>query len=156
MKTLIVTLIMVFGSLFGSPAWPYDSQMAESYAGLFEEVKGAGAGKALHLMDVSQLLDAIKSGDPVLILDIRTPAETAVIGVTVPATLTIPLSELFSEANLARIPGDRPVVIFCQSGIRAVAAGTALRHIGFDNVYILKGGSKALAAAVNPSAVNEP
>jgi rhodanese-related sulfurtransferase len=28
--------------------------------------------------------------------------------------------------------------------------GTALRHIGFDNVYILKGGFQALAAYYGP------
>ena len=37
-----------------------------------------------------------------------------------------------------------------EPGARAAAVGTALRHIGFDNVYILKGGFQALAAYYGP------
>jgi rhodanese-related sulfurtransferase len=46
----------------------------------------------------------------------------------------IPVSELFTDDNLARIPTDRTVIVICKSGTRATAAGIALRHIGFDNV----------------------
>jgi rhodanese-related sulfurtransferase len=48
------------------------------------------------------------------------------------------------------------VVIVCLSGTRASAAGTALRHIGFENVYILKGGFKALAGYLDPKEANAP
>jgi rhodanese-related sulfurtransferase len=44
----------------------------------------------------------------------------------------------------------------CLSGTRATAAGTALRHIGFDNVYILKGGFKALTGYLGPKEANSP
>lgn len=56
------------------------------------------------------------------------------------------VNELFAEAHLALIPTDMTVVVLCLSGARATAAGTALRHTGFENVYILKGGFKALTS----------
>jgi len=40
--------------------------------------------------------------------------------------------------------------------VRATAAGTALRHIGFENVYILKGGFKALTDYMGPKEANTP
>ena len=87
-------------------------------------------------------------------LDVRTPAESGVYSVTLPGSLAIPINELFKPDNLARIPTDRTVVVFCLSGSRATAAGTALRHIGFENVYILKGGYKALVAYMSPEQAN--
>ncbi len=66
----------------------------------------------------------------------------------------IPIKELFKPDNVARIPTDKTVVVFCLSGTRATAAGTALRHIGFENVHILKGGYKALVAYMSPKQAN--
>jgi rhodanese-related sulfurtransferase len=63
---------------------------------------------------------------------------------------------LFAPASLARIPVDAPVVVICKSGTRATAAGTALRHIGFDNVLSLKGGFKALSDYLDAKTANTP
>jgi len=139
-----------------NPAWSYDAAMAQSYASLFAPVKGAQAGKAMHLMKPDAFVKKIVEKQPLVVLDVRTPAETAVYTSTLPGTLVIPLNELFTETNLARIPTDKAVVVLCKSGTRAAAAGTALRHIGFDNVYVLKGGFKALAGYMGPKEANTP
>ena len=139
-----------------SPAWSYDAGMAESYASLFAPVKGAQAGKAMHLMKPEAFVNKVVEKQPLVVLDVRTPAETAVYTSTLPGTLVIPLNELFKADNLARIPADKTVVVVCKSGTRAAAAGTALRHIGFDNVYVLKGGFKALAGYMGPKEANPP
>jgi rhodanese-related sulfurtransferase len=130
--------------------------LAESYAKLFAPVKGAGAGKALHLIPPDSLLNKVKAKEPLVVLDIRTPAETGVYSATLPGSLVIPVNELFTEARLALIPTDKTVVVLCMSGVRATAAGTALRHIGFENVYILKGGFKALTGYLGPKEANTP
>jgi rhodanese-related sulfurtransferase len=98
----------------------------------------------------------VKAKEPLVALDVRTPAETDVYSVTLPGALLIPINELFTEANLTRIPTDKTVVVICQTGTRATAAGTALRHIGFENVYVLKGGFKALVAYMGPKEANTP
>ena len=154
-RLLTITLLAVAVTIAG-PAWSYDSAMAESYATLFAPVKGAGAGKALHLIPPDVFLNKVKTKEPMVLLDIRTPAETRIYSVTLPGSLVIPVSELFTGANLALIPTDKTVVLLCVSGTRASAAGTALRHIGFENVYILKGGFKALTAYMGPKEANTP
>lgn len=157
MLTRVFTItVLALAVTVAGPAWSYDAAMAESYAQLFAPVKGAGAGKALHLIPPDAFLNRVKAKEPLVALDIRTPAETGVYGVTLPDSLAIPVSELFTEASLSRIPADKTVVVMCLSGTRAAAAGTALRHIGFDNVYILKGGFKALTAYLDPKVAYTP
>jgi rhodanese-related sulfurtransferase len=154
-RLLTITLLAAAVTIAG-PAWSYNAAMAESYATLFAPVKGAGAGKALHLIPPHAFLNKVKAKEPLVALDIRTPAETGVYSVTLPGSLVIPVNELFTEANLAQIPTDKTVVVLCLSGTRASAAGTALRHIGFENVYILKGGFKALTGYLGPKEANTP
>lgn len=153
---VLIILSLVMAATLASPVWSYDAAMAESYAKLFAPVQGAGAGKGLHLIPPDAFLNKVKTKEPLLALDVRTPAETAVYSLTLPGALVIPINELFTKANLARIPTDRTVVVFCLSGARATAAGTALRHIGFENVYVLKGGFKALTAYMGPKEANAP
>jgi rhodanese-related sulfurtransferase len=154
-KTIPLIIAMVF-MVFSAPAWSYDAAMAESYANLFAPVKGAGAGKALHLMKPEAFLNKVKAKEPLVVLDVRTPAEIGVFTSILPGSLTIPVNELFTEDNLGRIPTDKTVVVLCKSGTRATAAGTALRHIGFENVYVLKGGFKALITYMGPKEANTP
>ena len=146
-----LTLLATVGA-----AWAYDEGLAESYAKLFEPVAGAKAGKALHLMGPKVFVDKLKTGAPIVTLDIRTPAEMSVFTSALPDNLTIPISKLFTPENLARIPTDKDVVVLCQSGTRATAAGTALRHVGFDRVFILKGGYKGLSAYLGAKTANTP
>ena len=131
-------------------AWSYDAEMAASYQRLFSGVSGAEAGKALHFMSPEAFVEKLQKGEGPVAVDIRTPAETELLSLSLAGSLTIPTDQVFASENLARIPTDRPVVIVCKSGARAAAVGTALRHIGFDNVYILKGGFQALAAYYGP------
>ena len=153
---ILTTTLLAVAVAFAGPAWSYDTAMAESYAKLFAPVKGAGAGKALHLIKPDALLNKVKAKEPLVVLDIRTPAETGVYSVTLPGSLMIPVDELFTEAKLSLIPTDKTVVVVCMSGTRATAAGTALRHIGFENVYVLKGGFKALTGYLGPVEANTP
>ena len=147
----VVCLVGISGT-----SWSYDEGLAASYAKLFAPVAGAKTGKEVHLMKAEAFVKKIKAGEPITTLDIRTPGETSIFTTALPGGLIIPINELFTPDNLNRIPQDRSVVVLCRSGTRAVAAGTALRHIGFDNVYILKGGFKALNGYLNAKTANTP
>jgi len=145
----LVGLVGVSGT-----AWSYDQALAKSYAQLFEPVAGAKAGKALHLLTPADFVARVNAGEQIVTLDVRTPAEVRVFTSTLPEALAIPVNEVFKSENLARIPTDKPVVVICYSGTRAVVVGIALRHIGFDNVYVLKGGFRALAGYLDPKTAN--
>ena len=116
---LLTSISLAFVVAISGTAWSSDSDMAKSYtellaksyAELFAPVKGAGAGKALHLVKPDAFIEKVKAKEPLVVLDVRTPAETGVYGVTLSGALMIPISELFTPANLARIPTDKTVIV---------------------------------------------
>jgi rhodanese-related sulfurtransferase len=124
--------------------------MAEGYAKIFAPAEGAKVGKELHFINAEGFIKNLQAKKEYLAIDVRTSGEAAMLGMTMPGSMAIPLNELFQEENLKRIPTDKMVIMICKSGARATVAGTALRHIGFDNVYILKGGLQGLSAAYGP------
>ena len=145
-------LLTVFAlSLCMSPfARSYDVELARSYERLFSDVSGAEAGKAMHFLSPEAFINDLHQGKEYVAIDVRTPAEAQLFTLSLPNSLAIPTSEVFIPEQLQRIPVDKPVVIICKSGARATAVGTALRHVGFDNVFILKGGFQGLAGYYGP------
>jgi rhodanese-related sulfurtransferase len=139
---------------FSSMAWSYDEEMAASYAKLFAPAAGMQVGKALHFVKPEAFVGDVLAGKEFVAIDVRTPAEAGLYGLTLPNSLAIPVNRVFEPESLAHIPTDKPVVIVCKSGARATVVGTALRHTGFDNVHILKGGLQALAAYCGPKEAN--
>ena len=152
--TLILSLILLV--FFSSTVVGYDADLAQSYAKFFQPVAGAKMGKALHFVTPEKLVKDLQRGKQIVTLDIRTPNEFGVFGMTLPESMSIPVNNVFQTENLNRIPEDKQVVIICKSGARAIAVGTALRHVGFKNVYILKGGLTALSNYLNAKRANPP
>jgi rhodanese-related sulfurtransferase len=149
-----VVLLAVALVIIASAASAYDETMARSYEQYFEVFEGKATGKALQLMGAAEFVDAVKAGEDVFVLDIRTSAETEIYGITIPGAVSIPMNEVFNPENLARIPDNRKVVVVCRGGIRAAVIATGLRHIGFADVYVLHKGTMALADYLTPSKVN--
>ena len=154
-KKMIRNTLLVLGLMATPVAWSYDSNLAESYARLFSTVSGAGAGKALHLVSPETWTSQLREGEDYEVIDIRTPEETGLFTLSLPNSFAIPADQVFVPENLERIPTDKPVMIVCKSGTRATAIGTSLRHIGFDNVYILAGGFQGLASYYGPKQAYE-
>ena len=154
-KSLYIILAAAL-ALSSTMSWAYNQELAASYQKLFQPVAGAKAGKALHLVKPEVFVEDLKKGKSYVAIDVRTPAEFYIYSMTLPGSLYIPINELFKAETLARLPKDKTIVIVCKSGTRATAAGTALRHIGFNDVYILKGGLKALSAYLDPKVANTP
>ncbi|MCI5133181.1 MAG: rhodanese-like domain-containing protein, partial [Candidatus Electrothrix sp. EH2] len=117
-----------------SVAWSYNAELAASYEKLFAPAEGVKVGEELHFINPDGFIKNLQAGKDYVALDVRTSGETAMLGMTMPGSMAIPVNELFQEENLKRIPTEKMVIIICKSGARATVAGTALRHIGFDNV----------------------
>lgn len=146
-KYVVVPLIAL---LLGGPVMAYDAGLAQTYQHLFASFDEQQTAKALHLMTPEQIMEALKKGESMVMLDVRTEREQSIVGVTQPGALHMPLNKVFTPEGLAQIPTDKKVVVTCQSGARALAVSTALRDIGFDNVYCLKGGLKRLIEYLDP------
>lgn len=147
MKNFI--LLVVLFIITTSTSWAYDQQLAESYASFFKPFSEKATAKSLHMMKTPDFVKAVKAGQ-LFVLDIRTPGETGIYGITIPGSVAIPMDQLFQADNLARLPTNKKIVIICKAGHRATAVSVALRHIGFTNVYSLKLGIQDLAKYISP------
>lgn len=57
--------------------------------------------------------------------------------------LLIPQGEIFDGSAFVKISHDRPVVLYCHSGVRSLNCAQALLHAGYSQVVSLAGGFQA-------------
>ena len=55
-------VLSIIVAVTSSTGWAYDQSLAASYQKLFEPVKGANAGKALHLIKPEMFIEGLKKG----------------------------------------------------------------------------------------------
>jgi tellurite methyltransferase len=88
-------------------------------------------------IDHSEAQRLIESGE-VTVLDVRTPAEYAQLG-HIPNAWLIPVD--LAAAAPAVLPNNRqPVLVYCEHGVRSVAASRLLAEAGIPDVLNLAGG----------------
>jgi rhodanese-related sulfurtransferase len=83
------------------------------------------------------------AGEGATLVDVREPDEYAAGHIS--GAIQIPLGTL--QANLDRIPRDRPAVTYCTMGERSASAASILERNGFAAVRNLVGGIEAWLAA---------
>ena len=143
-------LIGVLAVLFSGQAVAYDETLARTYEQFFASFEEKQVPQALHVLPPEKVVEAIKKGEHIVLLDVRTNQEQSILGLSFPETLRIPMNEVFKPENLAKIPTDKKVIVTCQSGLRCTIIELALRNVGFDNVYEMKGGLMGLMQYLGP------
>jgi rhodanese-related sulfurtransferase len=103
-------------------------------------------GPTLPSITAPELQQQLKGKAKPLVLDVRTPGETAQ-GVIAGARL-IPLDTLAQRAT--ELPKNQPIVCVCRSGRRSATACKQLAALGFSDVTNLSGGMHAWQAARLP------
>lgn len=85
-----------------------------------------------------------------LVLDVREAREFA--GGRLPNAVHIPLSQLKERSGEIAKHASRPVIVYCDRGVRGGAAIAALTRLGFTQVQSLRGGFRAWKDAGLPLA----
>jgi adenylyltransferase/sulfurtransferase len=93
------------------------------------------------------LADELASPAPPVVVDVREPAEVALV--SIPGTLRVPLADFL--AGPPAFDPDADVVVHCQSGPRAERAAAALATSGHRRVRTLTGGVLAWIDEVDPT-----
>lgn len=150
-KVLVLTLVTIFS--LASFASAFDKQLATKFDSMFSQLTPEIIAKRPCEVNSKQIFEMLKAKEDFLILDIRTPQEMAMVGITYKDTLRIPMHELFKEENLKKLPTNKKIVVVCHTGTRAAAATMALQAVGFTNALMLKGGLTELAAETGRSVV---
>lgn len=148
--------ILVVGALFSFVAvgFSYDAELAKRFDAMFSQMTPEALKQRPCQITADQLFEMIKKKEDFVILDVRTPQEQNIVGITWKNTLNIPMHQLFKAENLNKLPKNKKIVVVCHTGDRAAAVTTALRALGFDNAYQFKGGIKELAEKVGRGAVD--
>jgi rhodanese-related sulfurtransferase len=148
--------LLVAGALLGFVVvgFSYDAELAKKLDAMFSQMTPEVLKQKPCQIDANQLFEMIKKKEDFVILDVRTPQEQSITGITWKNTLNIPMHEVFKPENLNKLPKDKKIVVVCHSGDRAAAVVTGLRAIGFNNAYQFKGGIRELADAVGRKVVD--
>ena len=88
-----------------------------------------------------------KKGDPFTLLDIREKWENDLV--TIEGSQFVTMEEVPSK--LSEFEQDKPMVIYCHTGVRSAAAAAYLLNQGFLDVKSMVGGIHAWALQVDPT-----
>ena len=144
MKREKIISVMLLVSLWSINLLAYDTGLVKKFDETFSQYTQANLNNSKMLIDANSIMKMLQKKEDFLLLDIRTPAEMQVLGLRTKNTLEIPLDILFKKENLDKLPKEKPIVIVCYSGGRALQAATSLEMLGFKNVKVLYGGIIAL------------
>src|SRR5262245_52156739 len=89
----------------------------------------------IHEILVKELEKDLLNGKDIFLLDVRNPDEYALFNL---GARLIPLSQL--PQRMEELPQDKPIVIYCHSGVRSLMAVEFLLEQGFKEVKNLIGG----------------
>ena len=111
--------------------------MAQEPTGDFAVVQAAvdqylSSGKA-PVISADALWENLSDGDPdndPFILSVRAP--DAYAKGHIPGAINIPWKEIAKPENLAKLPTDQPIVVYCYTGHTGQAASTVLNVLGYD------------------------
>ena len=136
--------MMLFVSLLTLNLSAYDVNLAQKFNETFSQYSQAYLNHSKMLISADNIMKMLQKKEDFVLLDIRTPAEMSVVGLRTKNSVEIPFDQLFKKENLDKLPKDKPLVIVCHSGSRALQAATSLEMLGFQNAKVLYGGIMAL------------
>lgn len=121
----------------------------------FERQRALKALRAVRLTPLA-LLDMLDSDIGVTVIDVRSGLIADADPVRIPGALNIALEQI--DAQVHRVPRDRPVVVYCAcpNDVSAVRAALKLRAAGIPDTWPLLGGIdgwKAAGYRLEPMAV---
>lgn len=90
----------------------------------------------MKLVCPKEINERIKSGENLVILDIREDYELSICGIE---ALHIPMEDV--QSRITEVPMDKDLIVMCRSGKRAEALANLLEtDFEFKNVSVLEGG----------------
>ncbi|MBN1824785.1 MAG: ThiF family adenylyltransferase [Candidatus Eisenbacteria bacterium] len=101
---------------------------------------------AIETMTPQILRGRLDRGDPILLLDVRRPAEARIVRIE--GSRLLPIEEL--PERTAELDRDAEIVCICRVGIRAARAAMLLLRLGFPRIVNLEGGILAWIEETDP------
>lgn len=96
----------------------------------------AAARARIPEISVADVADRRDAG--AILIDVREPHEVA--QGLIPGALAVPRDELETSVSHHAADTNRPVVLYCASGVRSLLAAVAMSDLGYSDVVSLRGG----------------
>ncbi|MBA2225634.1 rhodanese-like domain-containing protein [Thermogemmata fonticola] len=105
---------------------------------------------SLKTITPQELKELLAKGQPIRLIDVRTPAEYTEVHVQ--GARLVPLDKFDPQKVLAEYNGQsqEPIYVICRSGNRAKTACERLLNAGYANVFLVEGGTVACEQAGVP------
>jgi adenylyltransferase/sulfurtransferase len=117
----------------------------EQFCGVVsDEAQLAAASSTITAAELKAMQDR---GEDFLLVDVREPAEWEIV--RIPGAVLIPKGDL--PSRLSELPQDKPVVMYCKTGIRSAETLALLKNAGFKDAVHVQGGVTAWATQVDKS-----
>jgi adenylyltransferase/sulfurtransferase len=114
----------------------------EAFCGtVSDEAAEAAADATITAAELKAMQDA---GDDIYLVDVREPAEWEII--SIPGAVLIPKGDV--AGKLSELPQDKPVVLYCKTGIRSAESLALLKNAGFADAKHVQGGITAWSTQV--------
>ena len=105
-------------------------------------------------IDAQTLWSKLQKNENLFLLDVRDRDEFSEF--KIPGSINIPLTEVFKQENISKIPKDKDIITICPHGNRAMVATFALARNNI-NAHVLEGGLAGWSQVLNPvKAANDP
>jgi adenylyltransferase/sulfurtransferase len=109
----------------------------EAFCGVVsDEANEAAAGSTITAGELNVMRER---GDDIYLVDVREPAEYEIVRID--GSVLIPPREL--PSRLSELPQDKPVVLYCKTGVRSAEALALLKNAGFADARHVQGGVTA-------------
>ncbi len=119
----------------------------EEFCGVVsEEAVTAAKGSTITVGELKDMTDA---GKDFHLVDVREPAEYEIV--KIPGSVLIPKNDILSGAALAQLPQDKPIVLYCKTGVRSAEVLAAVKQAGFGDAVHVQGGVMSWVNQIEPS-----
>jgi molybdopterin/thiamine biosynthesis adenylyltransferase/rhodanese-related sulfurtransferase len=119
----------------------------EAFCGtVSDEAMIAAQGSTITSAELKAKMDA---GDDFFLVDVREPAEYEIV--KIPGSTLIPKGDIVSGAALSSLPQDKPVILYCKTGVRSAEALAVLKNAGFRDATHVQGGVVGWVKQIDPT-----
>lgn len=125
----------------------YDTIAGKLAGGMTSWHKAGEATISHGTVAVQELCSALDTGGPSCLLDVRSEEELEKDG-RIANALHIHVTQL--PGRIEEVPDDRPVYVFCASGLRSAIAASLLERAGRNNVKVVLGGFTGWSSSTCP------
>jgi len=151
---LVGIVVLLLGSFYLIPLtmpfgmWGMSNEMIEHMEGDEHDeddhgdIREHNDNMAAYEISPSEVVKKVRSGEDIILLDVRTPEEYEEIHLE--NSLLLPVQELnqktLDQIGLGQDMKDKEIVIYCRSGARSQTAYNIMKELGYTNIKSVAGG----------------